>query len=118
MNLVYFLTFVVIVSITNLNSEKYLHWIDPMGIKFLLNEIIYSVKSLPTFENTEISVGINYNKNSDIHFFLFEGSNFNLSYYFSRILWVIMAFLLIKLSSFYFHRLSKKTMQMIKAQLK
>lgn len=108
MNLIYFLTFVVIVSITNLNSEKYLHWIDPMGIKFLLNEIIYSVKSLPTSENTEISVGINYNKNSDIHFFLFEGSNFNLSYYFSRILWVIMAFLLIKLSSFYFHRFDTK----------
>jgi len=108
MNFVFFIVFVAMISVTNLLTESYLGWIDPLGIKFLVNEILSVVAQTLPSGSTEISVGINYNEHLNVRYFLFHGSDLSCDYYISRLLWIFLALLLIKLSSIIFHRFDTK----------
>ena len=108
MNIAFFFVFSAIIAITNTSLFADLYWIDPIGVKFLANEIQTSVPVLSTLENPGITVGIIYNENAAIEYFLFEGSNFRLPYFASRFFWVLMAFVVLKLSAIPFNRFDSK----------
>ena len=116
LNVVFFFVFAAIVAITNANHITNLQWLDPLGIKFLTNEILSFVKTLTAESNLNISVGFNFNSTKEVKHFLYEGSNFNASYILSRILWIFMAFGVIKLSAILFNRFDSKVVQSKKSK--
>lgn len=108
LNVVFFFVFAAIVAITNANGNMNLQWLDPLGIKFLTNEILSFVKTLFRESNLNISVGFIFHSANGVKQFLYEGSNFSASYILSRLLWLFMALGVIKLSAILFNRFDSK----------
>lgn len=108
MNVLFFFVFAIILFISNAPSNSQTHWIDPLGIKYLANEILSSVEIQVPEENLLVGMGINYNVNDNVRYFLFEGSTFRLSYFVARISWIILAFIILKLSAILFNRFEAK----------
>ena len=108
LNVTFFFLFAATIAITNANSNINLQWLDPLGIKFLTNEILSFVKVLSSEPNLNISVGFNLHTANEVKHFLYEGSHFSVTYILSRLLWVLMAFVVLKLSAILFNRFDTK----------
>lgn len=116
-NVVFFFLFTAIVAVTNTNNNINLQWLDPLGIKFLTNEILNFVKGYSRASNLHISVGFNIRSASEVKRFLYEGSHFSAAYIFSRLMWILMAFLILKLSAVLFNRFDSKVVQSVKNKI-
>ncbi|MBM6498296.1 hypothetical protein [Flavobacterium macrobrachii] len=113
MNLIFILLFIGLLGVTNTLSGNFIYWIDPLGIQFLLNEISMAIPKGLISNSQEISVGINYNADSNLNYFLFKGSHFSFEFYLSRLFWIIFSLVTIKISSVYFHRFDVKTKRVL-----
>ena len=115
LNVVFFFVFAAIVAMTNTNNNSNLSWFDPLGIKFLTSEMSSFVNKYFLEKNLSISsVGFTFNKASAIKYFLYPGSNFNLVYISSRLFWLLMAFLLLKVTAVFFKRFETKFISQVK----
>lgn len=108
LNVAFFFLFSATIAITNASNHINLQWIDPLGIKFLTNEILSFVKVSSSEPNLNISVGFNFHTANEVKHFLYEGSHFSVTYILSRLLWVLMAFVVLKLSAVLFNRFDTK----------
>ena len=84
-------------------------WVDVLGIKHLLTEMAGIVNGGISNIHQDFTVGYNFASKRELHYFLFEGTHFNLSYLACRLFWVAMAFVLLWISSKMFRRFDAKT---------
>jgi hypothetical protein len=90
-------------------TNPLVQWVDVLGVKHLLTEIAGIVNGGISDIHQDFSVGYNFGSKRELHYFLFEGTNFNLSYLACRLFWVAMAFVLLWISSKMFRRFDTKT---------
>jgi len=117
LNVAFFFFFAAIIAITNANYNINLQWLDPLGIKFLTNEILSFVKVSSSEPNLNISIGFNFHPVNEVKHFLYEGSHFSITYILSRLLWVLMAFVVLKLSAVLFNRFDNKVAAITKKKV-
>lgn len=100
-NVVFFFLFPVIIQSPNA-------WFDVLGTKQLFNGMIAVVNT--EFNQTVENVGAGFllGDQSKNKYFLFEGSNFTSVYFFSRLMWIGFALVLLYGSSLLFHRFDVK----------
>ena len=72
LNVVFFFLFAAIVAITNASGNIIMQWFDPLGVKFLTNEILLSVKTSFKESNLKMSVGFNFHSSNEIKRFLYQ----------------------------------------------
>jgi hypothetical protein len=93
-------------------SDHRVQWIDVLGVKHLLSEIAGIVNGGISNIHQNIALGYNFAAKREIHYFLFEGTHFNLSYLACRLFWVSMAFVLLWISSKMFRRFDTKPLRL------
>jgi hypothetical protein len=108
-NISFFFLFSAFVGYIFTSENPVAQWLDVLGIKHLLTEMAAVVNGGISTLHQEISVGYNFGSKRELHYFLFEGTHFNLFYFASRLYWVVMAFLLIWISSKMFRRFDIRT---------
>jgi hypothetical protein len=109
MNVAFFFLFGVVIAMTNAGSNPSLQYIDPMGIKFLTNQMVEIVNLKDASNTNDISVGYLFSENLKTNYFNFEGSAWSLLYVFSRFFWIAIGFGLLYFTSKLFHRFDSKT---------
>lgn len=107
-NITFFFLFPVIIKITQAVNNSNLIWFDVLGIKHLTTQITSFVNTKTTTTPQDISVGFNFSSNLKVNYFLFEGSVFTTEYILSRLLWIGLAFFILKLSAKLFNRFNTK----------
>jgi hypothetical protein len=109
MNVAFFFLFGVVIAMTNAGSNPSLQLIDPLGIKFLTNQMVQIVHvSNPTVTN-DISVGYLFNDKLKTNYFNFQGSAWSLLYVLSRFIWIAIGLGLLFITSKLFNRFDSKT---------
>ncbi len=108
-NISFFFLFSAFVGIIFTFSNHSMEWVDVLGVKYLLTEMAGIVNGGVSNIHQVISVGYNFGSKKEIHYFLFEGTHFNLYYLACRLFWVAMAFVLLWISSKMFRRFDTRT---------
>lgn len=108
LNIAFFFLFPVIINVTQAVNNSNFVWFDILGIKYLTNQITSFVNSKISSTQQDISVGFNFSSNLKVNHFLFEGSVFTTEYILSRLLWIGLAFIILKLSAKLFNRFNTK----------
>lgn len=117
LNVVFFFVFVSVIAVTNANSNINLQWLDPLGIKYLTNEILTFVQASYLEPNSDITVGFIFHKANEVKHFLYQGSHFSSAYILSRLLWIMLAFVILKLSAILFNRFDSKVVASVKGKI-
>ena len=117
LNVVFFFIFSAIIAVTNTNNNINLQLLDPLGIKFLTNEILTFVKASSSETNLNISVGFNFYTANEVKQFLYQGSHFSTAYILSRLLWILLGFVILKLSAVLFNRFDSKVVASLKGKI-
>jgi hypothetical protein len=112
LNVAFFCLFGVVITMTNAANSPSLQFIDPLGIKFLTNQMTEIVHTNNPTNSNGISVGYLFNKNLKTNYFDFQGSTWSVFYVLSRIIWIALGFGLLFIVSKFFNRFdSKSTIQ-------
>jgi hypothetical protein len=108
MNVAFFFLFGVVIAITNSGSNPTLQFLDPLGIKFLTNQMVQIVNLTDATNTNDISVGYLFNDKLKTNYFNFQGSTWSIFYVFSRIIWIAIGFGLLFITSKFFNRFDSK----------
>lgn len=108
MNVVFFFTFAAVIALTNAAKNPGLFWFDPLGVNYLAGEIQTAVQALNPGESSSITVGFNFGDKKTVDYFLFAGSAFGPAYVASRLLWVALAFGVLRLAAALFDRFNER----------
>jgi hypothetical protein len=108
MNVSFFFLFGVVIAITNAGNNPTLQFIDPLGIKFLTNQMVEIVNLTDAKNTNDISVGYLFNEKLKTNYFDFQGSNWSVFYILSRIVWIAIGFGLLFITSKFFNRFDSK----------
>ena len=108
--LVFIMFFSVLMSnITTQKNDKLAIIIDTFGIRSMTNSIKQKVNTQYHENITAVSMGYTFNSHKGaFKTFVWDGISWTGLFFLSRLLWVIFAFLLVYLSSFFFHRFDIK----------
>jgi hypothetical protein len=109
LNISFFVLFSGLMGYVFDSSGQIAQWADVLGIKHILSEMEGVANGVIGNLHHGISVGYNFGSKRDIHYFLFEGTRFNLFYLTCRLFWVAMAFVLLWISSIIFRRFDTRT---------
>ncbi len=108
MNVAFFFLFGAVIAITNAGNSVNLQYIDPLGIKFLTNQMSNSVNQLHPNISNSVNVGFLFNGKNNKNYFDFQGSDWSILFIFSRIVWIAIAFGLLYATSKIFNRFDSK----------
>jgi hypothetical protein len=108
MNVAFFFLFGIVIAMTNARSNPSLQFIDPLGIKFLTNQMVEMVNLTDAKNTNDISVGYLFNDKLKTSYFDFQGSTWSVFYALSRIIWVAIGFGLLFITSKFFNRFDSK----------
>ena len=108
-NISFFILFSSLISYIFDANNHIAEWVDVLGIKHLLTEMAGIVNNGISNVHHDISVGYNFGSKRELHYFLFEGTHFSLFYLACRLFWVVMAFVLLWISSKMFRRFDTRT---------
>jgi hypothetical protein len=111
-NASFYFLFAAMVGFIFATDNPLLQWFDVLGTKHLINEIASIVNGGMSGSHQDISVGYNFGSKKELHYFLFEGTHFNLVYFTSRLFWVAMAVVLLWISSRMFRRFDTRTLNL------
>jgi hypothetical protein len=108
-NITFFFLFSGFVGYIFTAGNPVAQWFDVLGTKHLLTEMTAVVNNGISNVHRDISVGYNFGSKRELHYFLFEGTHFNLFYLATRLFWVAMAFALLWIGSKMFRRFDTRT---------
>jgi hypothetical protein len=108
-NITFFFLFSGFVAYIFTAQNSLAQWLDVLGTKHLLAEMTAAVNGDISNIHQDISVGYNFGSKKQLHYFLFEGSHFNLFYLATRLFWVAMAFVLLGIGSKMFRRFDTRS---------
>jgi hypothetical protein len=108
MNVAFFFLFSVVIATTNAGSNPTLQFIDPLGIKFLTNQMVEMVNLTDATNTNDISVGYLFSEKLKTNYFNFQGSTWSMLYVLSRIVWIAIGFGLLFFASKIFNRFDSK----------
>jgi hypothetical protein len=108
----FFLFSTVILHIDKFSSPQ-MQWTDVLGVEYLLHQMSGIVNGGLSKVHQGICLGFNIGGRKVTQYFLFEGSDFSLNYLASRFFWIVMAFVLLWISSKMFHRFDTKTFRLL-----
>ena len=108
-NISFFFLFSAMAGYIFNSKNPSVQWLDVLGTKHILNEIAGVVNGGISNIHQDISVGYNFGSKRELHYFLFEGTHFSLSYLTSRLFWIAMALVLLWISSKMFRRFDTRT---------
>ena len=109
LNIVFFILFGLIISKTNTGNNPGLVFIDPLGIKYLTNQMVEVVNTISPSTANDFSAGYLFSEKQKKQYFDFQGSTWSLLYVLSRIIWIAIGFGLLFLTSKFFNRFDSKT---------
>ncbi len=104
MNIAFFFLFIITVSNVNAGQTSTLNWLDILGTKTLTDGISNVVNTMHPDTVRQVSVGFIFGGIEKKKFFLFEGSTFSSAYILMRLMWMMIALVLVFISSRLFHR--------------
>ncbi len=107
-NVAFFFLFAVVIAMTNAGSNPTLQFIDPLGIKFLTNQMVEMVNLTDSTNTNDISVGYLFSEKLKTNYFDFQGSTWSVFYVLSRIVWIAIGFGLLFITSKFFNRFDSK----------
>ena len=107
-NVSFFLFFSAVVTLIFDSTSPAMQWFDVLGTKHLLTGIAGTANG-GSGNLHGLSVGYNFGSKIGIQYFLFEGTHFNIDYIASRLFWVVMAFIMVWISSKLFRRFDTGT---------
>jgi hypothetical protein len=116
LNIAFFIMFGIIVANVNASQGTTLNWLDVMGTKTLTDGISNLVNSTHTGSARQVSVGFIFGGLEKKKFFLFEGSTFTSGYIVMRFTWMIIAIMLVFISSKIFRRFDDGQMITVKSK--
>jgi hypothetical protein len=108
LNVTFFFLFGAVIAITNAGSNPDLQFIDPLGIRFLTNQMVEIVNLTNPANTNDISVGYLFSQNKKTNYFNFQGSAWSVFYILSRIIWIAIGFGLLFITSKFFNRFDSK----------
>ena len=108
-NITFFFLFSGFVGYIFTAQNSLAQWLDVLGTKHLLAEMTAAVNGDYSKIHQDISVGYNFGSKRELHYFLFEGSHFNLFYLATRLFWIAMALVLLWIGSKIFRRFDTRS---------
>lgn len=114
LNVAFFCLFGVIIAKTNVGNYPGLVYIDPLGIKYLANQMVEAVNTISPSSTNDFSAGYLFSKNQKKLYFDFQGSDWSFFFILSRIIWIGIGFGLLFIASRMFNRFDSKTIVLSK----
>ncbi|MFV8325221.1 hypothetical protein [Flavobacterium sp. ZS1P14] len=109
LNVAFFFLFGIIIAKTNGGNNPGLEFIDPLGIKYLTNQMVEVVNTISPSSTHDVSAGYLFSENQKKQYFNFQGSVWSIFYVLSRIIWIAIGFGLLFITSKIFNRFDSKT---------
>jgi hypothetical protein len=113
-NLAFFFLFGFVIAKTNTGNNPNLAFVDPLGIKYLTDQMVAVVNAISPSTTNDVSAGYLFSENQKKQYFDFQGSTWTIFYVLSRIIWIAIGFGLLFFASKVFKRFDSRTIVLSK----
>jgi len=114
LNVTFFFLFGIIIAKTNVGNNLALVYIDPLGIKYITNQMVEAVNTISLGNTNGFSAGYFFSDKQKKQYFDFQGSSWSIYYILSRIIWIAIGFGLLFITSKIFNRFDSKNIVLFK----